>query len=171
MCVLYACVLHITASMLLTQCRVSPPSLHANEEMLEDDSEEEMDIGTNSLPLPPQSGLDLTLPQAPSVVPPSACSRDSASPYIDDDFAMFVAQEAHEMMEPVLDAETPSLSPSPTPTPTLSSNDQLLPTLYEGSDGVRGGSSHIQHFGVTASCPSIPLQLSKEAPNAVSNLT
>lgn len=155
--------------MFLLHSRVSPPSLHANEEMLDEDSEEEMDVGTNPLvllPPPPRSGLDPALPQAPPPLPLSAC-RDSVSPYVDDDFAMFVAQEAHKVVVPVLDQDAISLSPSPTPTP--SSNDLLLPVLYEGLDRARGDSFHTQHFGVTASCPSIPLQLSTEAPNAVSD--
>ena len=136
---------------------VSPPSLHANEEMLEDDSddEEEMDIGAGLL-IPP-ANVDSAVAQAPPMAPPSVRS-DSVSPYADDDFAMFVAQEANEVL-PVLDQD--SLSSSPTPTPTPSSNDMLT------GDNEGHAKSHMQHFGATAFCPPIPLQLSEDAPIAV----
>ena len=144
----------------------NPPSLHANE-MLVDESEEEedMDVGpaamdVNTALLAPSAEGDTTVSQAPPIVPPSVRS-DSASPYGDDDFAMFVAQEANEAL-PVLDRGDSMSSSSPTPTP--SSNDLGPP---DGEGFVR---SHVHHFGVTASCPTIPLQLSEDAPAAVRSL-
>ena len=137
----------------------SPPSLHANEEMLVDDSDEEdMDIAVapTSLAVPPAEG-DTAVSQAPPTASATARS-DSASPYVDDDFAMFVAQEANEVL-PVLEQDSLSSS-SPTPTPTPSTNDLLT---VEGE-----GVARIQHFGITATCPSIPLSLAEDAPLAVS---
>lgn len=139
----------------------NPPSLHANE-MLVDESEDEEDMDIGGAQLAPPAVGDTAMSQAPPIAPPSIRS-DSASPYVDDDgFAMFVAQEANEVL-PVLEHDSMSSS-SPTPTPTPSTND-LLP-----GDGESMTRSHVHHFGVTASCPTIPLQLSEEAPSAVSSL-
>ena len=144
---------------------MSPPSLQSTEVMEDEDSEEDMDIGTVSLPNHPSvpGVLNPTPSEATPLLPPPACSN-SASPCTDEDFAMFVAQEANKML-PEVDQD--SLSTSSTPTPT--SNDLLPPAFYEGLGVAKEDFAHIQHFGVTASCPSIPMELSKEAPNAVSN--
>jgi len=119
-----------------------------------------MDVAAaaSSLAVPPAEG-DTAVSQAPPTASATARS-DSASPYVDDDFAMFVAQEANEAL-PVLEQDSLSSS-SPTPTPTPSTNDLLT---VEGEGVVR---SHIQHFGITATCPTIPLQLTEDAPQAVS---
>ncbi len=142
-------------------CRVSPPSLHANEEMIVDDSEDEMDAETSSQPAPPPGCLHSDLFQATS----STQSEELVSPYADDSFALFVAQEASEPTL-VLDQDNSSSSCS-SPTPTPLSNDLLLlpPPSYEGSSGL---GLMQQEFGITASCPALPLQLNEASPNAVS---
>lgn len=136
----------------------NPPSLHANEMLVDESEEDEEDMDVGAALAPPVEG-DTAVSQAPPIAP-SSFRSDSASPYVDDDFAMFVAQEANEVV-PVLEHDSMSSS-SPTPTPTPSAND-LLP-----ADGEGVAKSHIHHFGVTASCPAIPLQLSEDAPAAVS---
>lgn len=143
--------------------------------MLDEDSDEEMDTVVSSQP--PPAGEDLPTGsgglqssnssfQPASSLPPSTRSG-SASPYADDEsFAMFVAQEANDTAS-VLEQDISSLSPSPIPTP--SSNDLLPSSSYEGAVNISGESVMVQQFGITASCPSTPLQLSMEAKAAVSS--
>ncbi len=146
----------VTEVLLYVYSEGNPPSLHANEMLVDESEEDEEDMDVGAALAPPVEG-DTAVSQAPPIAPPSFRS-DSASPYVDDDFAMFVAQEANEVV-PVLEHDLMSSS-SPTPTPA---ND-LLP-----ADGEGVAKSHVHHhFGVTSSCPVIPLQLSEDAPAAVS---
>lgn len=173
-------------TLLSRQCsfhyRASPPSLHAHEEMLDDSDEEEEVERMESCPAPQQQPTPAGVPttvaptalnsdplQASCSLPPSTRSN-SASPYADDDsFAMFVAQEANETAS-ALDPDNSSLSPSPTPmalsNDPLASSCSSLEAFINSSGG--SGSALVQQFGITAACPSTPLQLNEEAATAVS---
>lgn len=200
--------------------RVSPPSLHANEEMLSEDSEEEeMDRDTPTSRDTPTIAVnngksrgrvivsfDLVLVflctlvcavssvlsgpnlSSASIVlsasAPTSVRSDSASPYDgdDDSFADFVAKEA-------LTNAVGDHSHSPTPNPTHLSQQSvssdihaLLNHIHQQSPApstdlgsahhspappTELGSALVSQFGVTASCPPVPVQLPEGAPQAV----
>ena len=165
---------------------MSPPSLHANEEIEDSEDDELMetaavagaDSAQSAPPIPPPAAIAPPGPptnsdplQASSNSSLPASNRsDTTSPYADDEsFAMFVAQEANETAS-ALEQDSPSLSPSPTPTPTPDPaplpGELLLP--YDSLALSCSNSALVHQYNIAASCHSTPFQLNEAAPTAVS---
>eukprot|EP00731_Ephydatia_muelleri_P023655 Em0015g1238a len=143
------------------------PSLHANEEFI-DDLEDEMDTMTaNEASRPGEEGCKLAPGNGHSLSDPSPDRSDTTSPYPNDDesFASFVAREANSSIAPLIDEDQSSLSRSPSPTASQPDDD---------GDGMEPGlifTTYVTQFGPTAYSPTHPTVIPDNAPLAPLDVT